>query len=119
MAYVSGAVLLVIAAVYGLLAMRHIRSVRAEEAQLRAAGAPVVAPERHPSLTIMADVMPGITVFMVACLGGFVTLTFFAAGATRYLSVFDLLAFLVLLAAYCFWLVTKTKVRVGALPSTT
>lgn len=114
MAYITGLILLAIAAAYGWSGWRHIKSVEDQKAARAAAGQSAAPPELHPSLSIMVDVMPGITIFMVACLGGFVSLTFFAAGASRYLSIFDLLAFLVLLAAYCFWLTARTKFRKAA-----
>jgi hypothetical protein len=114
MAYFVGLALLAVSAWFVWSGYRHMQRALQERRRLdalRASGVPVSEAELHPSLSILVDIMPTLTIFMTACFGGLVTITYFAMGGARLFSLFDLAAFLVMLGAYSFWLVVKTKFR--------
>lgn len=67
----------------------------------------------HPSLAVLGDVMPSIMVGFLVYGGLKATLLFFAVGAGRWLSLFDLAGLLFLLASYGIWLVIMTRHRVA------
>lgn len=65
----------------------------------------------HPSLAVLGEVMPPIIIGLLVYGGLKATLLFFAFGAGRWLSLFDLAGLLFLLASYGIWLVIMTRHR--------
>lgn len=88
----------------GLAHRRRVLALRAQFADW--AAQPATDPR---SLGVFGEIMRPIILFALAYLGVKTTLAYWWLDAGRYLSLFDLGAFLFLLAAYGAWLVLKTR----------
>ena len=65
----------------------------------------------HPSLSILVDVGPFLTVVGLGAFVAMITLAFFAVNAMRWLSLFDLAGFYAMVAGYGYWMTMKTQYR--------
>lgn len=65
----------------------------------------------HPSLALLRDIVPGLMTFALIYLALKSAFAFYVLDGGRYLSLFDLVGFLVLLAAYATWLKFKVTYR--------
>lgn len=110
MAYWVGLAFLGGAAWFILAARRYRARALAEIARLKARGE--TPRDLHPSLSILADAAPALVAFFLFAAGALTVVAFFAVDAKRFLSLFDLVAYLGFLAAYGFWLNTKTTYRI-------
>ena len=105
--HVTGAVL--VAAGIALVASALLRRSRALAAAADAA-APK-PPPLHPSLAMMADIVPPLIIFGLVIAGAQVALAFWMTDGGGVFSALDLAGFLFLLAAYAVWIKMKTKYR--------
>lgn len=110
--HVTGAVFL--AAGIALVGSAMSRRARALAAA-RDPSAPKLPP-LHPSLALMGDIVPPLVIFGLVVAGAQVALAFWITGGGGVFSVFDLLGFLFLLAAYGIWIKAKTKFRLAPAP---
>jgi hypothetical protein len=111
MAYVSGLVFLAIAFWFVISARRHRAQSLAEAARIRAEYGDQKPVELHPSLSILVDFAPSLTIFSLAILSAGIVIGFLAVGPIAWFSWFDLGAVLTAVAGYGYWMVTKTKFR--------
>lgn len=111
MAYVSGLLFAGLAAWFVWAAARHKAASLAEEARIKAEYPNAKPHELHPSLSILADFAPGLTIFSLAILAGGMVLAFLAVGPSRWFNWADLAGLLAAVAGYGHWMVTKTKYR--------
>lgn len=70
------------------------------------------APQRHPSLAILGEIGPSIVNFMLVVAALQVGAAFLVSDGGGIFSLFDLAGFLLLLAAYGFWVTMKSRYRV-------
>jgi hypothetical protein len=110
-AYVVGAVFLAMAAVFAFAGYQHRRASMAEAARLKALNPKVDLERLHPSLSMLADFAPTLTIFSLVIMAATITVAFFAGGALKWLSVFDLAGILAAVAGYGYWMTMKTKYR--------
>lgn len=110
MAYWLGTIFLAAAGWFVWTTLRYRMRARAELARLEARGES--PPTLHPSLSVLADAAPALVAFFLFVAGALTVVAFFAVGAQRYFSTFDLAGYLAFLAAYGFWLNTKTTYRI-------
>jgi hypothetical protein len=68
-------------------------------------------PRLHPSLEVMADAMPFLTVVFTGFTCALIGIAFFVTGAQRFFSIFDLAGFFAAAAGYAYWLVTRASYR--------
>ena len=68
----------------------------------------------HPSLAMLGDILPPLVMLALAIVAAQIVLAYVVMGGGRLFSLFDLVAFLLLLAAYAFWMIVKTQYREGA-----
>lgn len=111
MAYVSGLIFLTIALWFFLSARKHRAASLAETARINADFGGEETVQLHPSLSILVDLAPSLTIFSLAILAGGIVVGFLAVGPVAWFNWFDLLCALTTVAAYCYWMVTKTKFR--------
>lgn len=69
------------------------------------------APPLHPSLEMMAEIVPPLIIFGLVVAGVQVAFAFWLTGGGGVFSLFDLAGFLLLLVAYGIWIKIKTKHR--------
>ncbi|MBU6373809.1 MAG: hypothetical protein KJS97_13865 [Alphaproteobacteria bacterium] len=110
MAYWLGLAFLAGAVAFVVNALRYRTRARAELARLAARGE--TPRSLHPSLSILADAAPALVAFFLFAAGALTVVAFFAVGAQRFLSLFDLFGYLAFLASYGFWLNVKTTYRI-------
>lgn len=67
--------------------------------------------EANPSLSVLGAIMPPIIILGLLVAGVQSALAYAVLGAGELFSLFDLLGFLFLLAAYGTWLILKTRYR--------
>jgi hypothetical protein len=91
--------------------LRHKQQSQAELARLKAAGAGANADRLHPSLSMLADFAPPLTIFSLGLLGATIAVAFFAVGGLNVFSLFDLAGVLLAIVGYGYWMVLKTKYR--------
>jgi hypothetical protein len=109
--YMAGAVFLLIAAAFVASGFMHRRASIAETARLKALN-PNADPERlHPSLSMLADFAPSLTIFSLVLMGATISVAFFAVGGLKWFSLLDLAGVLAAIAGYGYWMVVKTKHR--------
>ena len=111
MAYVTGSVFLGIAFWFVISARRHRTQSLAEAARIKAEYGEPKAVELHPSLSILVDFAPSLTIFSLAILSAGIVIGFLAVGPIAWFNWFDLGAVLSAVAGYGYWMVTKTKFR--------
>lgn len=71
-------------------------------------------PALHPSLELMGGIMPPLVNLGLAIAGGQVAFAFWLTNGAGIFGPLDLAGFLALLAAYGYWLATKTRHRLPA-----
>lgn len=113
MAYLWSLVFLPIAAWLFYDSRMHRRRFEAAQArrEAAAAGGAEKPPELHPSLAVMADVAPFFVIMFLVATGLLITVAYFALSVSRWFSLVDLGAFLLLLAAYGVWFSARTTYR--------
>ena len=110
MAYWVGIAFLAVALWFVRSAIRHRQ--RAELKLRRMADAGVEPKDLHQSLSILADVAPALVTLFLFAAGALTVVAFFVTRVHHSLSLFDLAAYVGALAAYGFWLNTRTTYRV-------
>lgn len=116
MSYGIGCVFLIGACWLLWSGLAHRRQVRGAARQNAA------SPTLHPSLAALRDFLPTLIIFGLGLVGLKVTVLYALLGGGGLISLFDLIGFLLLLAAYGVWLHFSTRYRqVGYLttPATT
>jgi hypothetical protein len=83
---------------------------RAQDAAARG----VAPPALHPSLEMMGGIMPPLVNLGLIIAGGQVAFAFWLTNGAGIFGPLDLVGFLVLLAAYSYWLGMKTRHRLSA-----
>ena len=73
-------------------------------------------PALHPSLAMMAGIVPPLVNIGLAIAGGQVAFAFWLTGGAGVFGLLDLIGFLALLAGYGVWLTLKSRYRPGRLP---
>jgi hypothetical protein len=68
-------------------------------------------PRLHPSLEVMADAMPFLTVVFTGFTCALIAIAYFVTGAGRFFSLFDLAGVLAAAGAYGYWVVVKSSYR--------
>jgi hypothetical protein len=111
LAYVVGAVFSVIAIGFAFAGIRHRQSSVAEAARLKALNPKADLERLHPSLSMLADFAPSLTIFSLVIMAATISVAFFAVGALKWLSLFDLAGILAAVAGYGYWMFMKTKHR--------
>ena len=111
MSFLIGLVCLVFAAGFVMNARAHKARALAAAERRKAAGGDGAAPKLHPSLEIMADVGPAfVNLFLVGAavmtVGAFVSIQ-----PIPWFSWVDLGGFLAFLAAYGYWITTRSEHR--------
>ncbi len=92
-------------------ALTHRRRVLADRAAADARGEDPSDPPLHSSLEMLRDIVPGLINLGLTIVAAKMVLAYFVLDAARYLSYFDLAAFLSLLVAYGVWIRLKTSYR--------
>lgn len=111
MANVLGFVFVVLAMVFFVLGRQHKQRSVLEEQRLKAAYPNQDFAVLHPSLSMLADFGPAITMFGLGVFVFMLTIAFFAVDGARFLSWFDLAGIYALAAGYAFWMTMKTRYR--------
>lgn len=111
MAYVVGLALAALGAWFAWAGFSHKRKSEAEQARLRAERPGAKDPELHPSLSMLADFAPSLTIFSLVIFVIAITVAFFAVGALRWLTFFDLAGMYALAGGYGYWMYMKTRHR--------
>jgi hypothetical protein len=111
MMYVVGVVLAVLGAWFAYSGYGHKQRSQAELARLRSSRPGEKDPELHPSLSMLADFAPSLTVFSLGSFAVLITVAFFAVGAQRWLSYLDLAGMYVMAGGYGYWMYMKTRHR--------
>jgi hypothetical protein len=88
----------------GLMQRRRVRAAGPR-------GGPDESVPTHPSLAMLRDVVPSMTIAFLAFVALKATLMYWALGGSRLISPFDLAGFLCLLAGYGTWLHCKSRYR--------
>ena len=70
------------------------------------------APARHPSLALLGEIGPSVVNFMLVIAAIQVAAAFLVSDGGGIFSVLDLAGFLLMLAAYGFWVTMKSRHRV-------
>lgn len=105
--YWPGLLLFAAAAVLVWQARAH----KAKALAAKAARGAEPEPRLHPSLEIMADAMPFLTVVFTGFTCALLAIAFFVTGAQKYFSLFDLAGVLAAAAAYGHWIVVRSSYR--------
>jgi hypothetical protein len=111
MAYFVGLAFLIIAAAFAWAGRRHKAISVAEEARLRAERPDGKIGELHPSLSMLADFAPSLTIFTLVAFALTITVAFFAVDGLRWLTLFDLAGMYAMVAGYGYWMYMKTRHR--------
>lgn len=109
--YIAGAVFFLIAAGFVVTGFRHRRTSLAEAARLKTLNPNADLDRLHPSLSMLADFAPTLTIFSLALMAATISVAFFAVGGLKWFSLFDLAGVLAACAGYGYWMVMKTKYR--------
>jgi len=109
MAYWIGVGFALAAIWFARAAVRHRAHVKAELSRMLERGQ--TPAKLHGSLEILADAAPAIVSLFLFCAGALTVVAFFAVGAQRVFSLFDLGGYLTFLVAYGYWLNIKTTYR--------
>lgn len=88
-------------------AFRHRRAVLAERQAHPIEGEPAM----HESLSLLADIMPPLVVLGLFIVAGEMILVYLMVGGPETFSLFDLGSSLSMMAAFGYWITTKTKYR--------
>ncbi len=91
--------------------LMHRRRVLAGREAAKRRGDDAGDPPLHASLEMLRHIVPGLVFFGLAIVAAQVTFAYFVMDGVRFLSYFDLAAFLFLLAAYGVWMRLKTTYR--------
>lgn len=97
-------------------ALMHRRRVLAAREAAKQRGDEAEEPPLHSSLEMLRHIVPGLVIFGLTIVAAQVVFAYFVMGGVRYLSYFDLAAFLFLLVAYGVWMRLKTTYRDVAPP---
>lgn len=111
MAYIAGVVFFLMGAVFAWVGFNHKRKSMREEARIRAENPDARPTEMHPSLSILVDFAPSLTIFSLGLLVLTVTVAFFAVNALQWFSLFDLAGMYAMVAGYSYWMYMKTRHR--------
>jgi hypothetical protein len=111
MMYVVGLVFAALGAWFAFEGVRHKRRSEEELARQRAQRPGEQDPQLHPSLSMLADFAPSLTIFSLGAFALLITVAFFAVGALRWLSLFDLAGMYAMAAGYGYWMYMKTRHR--------
>lgn len=103
-------------ALFVLSGLMHRRRVLAGREAAKRRGDDSAEPPLHASLEMLRHILPGLVFFGLAIVAAQVTFAFFVMDGVRFLSYFDLAAFLFLLAAYGVWMRLRTTYREAAPP---
>ena len=111
MAYFVGLAFLAIGLILAWSGYTHKKASLAEAARIRAQHGEASQTELHPSLSMLVDFAPSLTVFSLFLIAGGLTLAFFAVGAQRHVTLFDLGGMHAAIVGYGYWMTMKTKYR--------
>lgn len=111
MTYVAGAILFLLGGLFFMSGFTHRRKSLAEEARRKHENPDAKPVEMHPSLSMLVDFAPFLTVVSLLILTAMITVTFFAVNALRWFSLFDLAGVYAMIAGYGYWMSMKTKHR--------
>ena len=111
MAYLAGAAFIAIAALFAWAGHTHKQRSVSEEARIRAENPNARPTELHPSLSMLADFAPSLTMFSLVIFALTITVAFFAVNALRWLTLFDLAGLYALVAGSGYWMYMKTRHR--------
>jgi hypothetical protein len=109
--YIAGAAFTLLALWFFWAGFRHKQKSLAELARLKAQGIDQDAQRLHPSLSMLADFAPPLTIFSLGLLGATIAVAFFAVDGLSVFSLFDLAGVLASIGGYGYWMVLKTKYR--------
>lgn len=111
MAYWIGLAFVVVGLALAWSGYRHRQVSLQEEERLRRIHSASPADALHPSLSMLADFAPSLTVFGLGAMALMLTVAFFAVNALKWVSLFDLAGLYVLVAGYGYWMFMKTRHR--------
>lgn len=111
MAYFVGLAFLVIGLILAWSGHTHKKASLAEAERIRAQYGEAKQAELHPSLSMLVDFAPSLTIFSLFLIAAGLTIAFFAVGAQRHFSLFDLGGMHAAIAGYGYWMTMKTKYR--------
>ena len=111
MAYLVGLAFIAIGALFVWAGFTHKKRSQAEEARLIAQSRDGKIGALHPSLSMLADFAPSLTVFSLGAFALMLTAAFFAVNALKWLSLFDLAGMYAMVAGYGYWMYMKTRHR--------
>jgi hypothetical protein len=111
MAYFVGLAFVAIGALFAWAGYTHKKQSVAEEARLRAQRKDGKIGALHPSLEMLADFAPTLTMFSLGAFALMITAAFFAVNALQWLSLFDLAGMYAMVIGYGYWMYMKTRHR--------
>ena len=115
MSFVIGALCLLAAGWFVVQGRKFSAMGKAEEARIEAARAAGEdkphGDQLHPSLGALVLIVPGLVKMFVALFGLLIAIAWFAVGRGTFFTLFDLIGFLVGLAAFGYWLGARTLVH--------
>ncbi len=111
MAYIAGVIFILMGVAFAWAGYDHKRKSVTEEARIRAEHPDARPTELHPSLSMLADFAPSLTIFSLVIFALTITIAFFSVNALQWLSLFDLAGMYALVAGYSYWMYMKTRHR--------
>ncbi len=111
MAYFVGLAFLTLGLILIWSGYSHKKASVAEAARIRAEHGEAKQAALHPSLSMLVDFAPSLTIFSLFLIAGGLTIAFFAVNAQRHITLFDLGGMHAAIAGYGYWIAMKTKYR--------
>lgn len=111
MAYFVGLTFLALGLILVWSGYTHKKASLAEAARIRAEHGEARPADLHPSLSMLVDFAPPLTIFSLFLIAGGLTIAFFAVNAQRHITLFDLGGMHAAIAGYGYWVAMKAKYR--------